>query len=59
MVKIPTHGPDHWRKCAEEARALAGELTDLHAKRRMLKVVEDYEKLAKRAERRLRERENL
>jgi predicted Rossmann-fold nucleotide-binding protein len=55
FVRVPINDPKHWRKRAEQARALADELTDAEAKRRMLKLVGDYEELAKRAEKRLRE----
>ena len=44
----------HWRERAEEARAVAGSMKDLVARETMLKIAEDYDKLAKRAE--LRER---
>ena len=47
--------PQHWRRRAEEARTLADELTVADAKRKMLKIAEDYETLARRPERRLRE----
>ena len=46
--------PQHWRRRAEEARTLADELTDAEAKRKMLKIAEDYEMLATSAEQRLR-----
>ena len=46
--------PQHWRRRAEEARTLADELTDAEAKRKMLKIVEDYERLAIRPERTIR-----
>jgi hypothetical protein len=46
--------PQHWRRRAEEARTLADELTDAEAKRKMLKIAEDYVTLAIRAEHRLR-----
>jgi hypothetical protein len=46
--------PQHWRRRAEEARTLADELTVADAKRKMLKIAEDYEAQARRAERRLR-----
>jgi hypothetical protein len=42
--------PQHWRRRAEEAHTLADELTDAEAKRNMLKIAEDYETLAIRAE---------
>jgi len=53
MAKVPINDPKHWRDRAEEARTLADELTDPDAKRRMLRIGDDYEELAKRAERRL------
>jgi hypothetical protein len=42
--------PKHWRDRAEEARAVADQLTDLEAKRMMLVIAADYAKLAERAE---------
>jgi hypothetical protein len=45
--------PKHWRDRAEEAGTVADELTDPDSKRRMLRIVEDYEELARRAEQRL------
>jgi len=45
--------PKHWRERAEEARAHAGQMTDPEAKRMMLGIAEDYEKLARRAQDRL------
>jgi hypothetical protein len=42
--------PEHWLKRAEEARALAGELTDSEARRMMLNIADGYDRLAKRAE---------
>jgi hypothetical protein len=41
MAKVPIDDPKHWRERAEQARALAGELTNAEAKRRVLKLVED------------------
>ena len=52
MAKIPINDPRHWRQRAEEARVHAEHLTD--AKRRMLRIADDYEELAQRALKRLR-----
>jgi hypothetical protein len=43
---------DHWRKSAEEARAIAVQMTNAHTKATMLAIAQDYEKLAQRAEQR-------
>ena len=45
--------PGHWRKRATEARVHADELADVEAKRTMLDIANEYEKLAQRAEDRL------
>jgi predicted Rossmann-fold nucleotide-binding protein len=55
-VAILINDPKHWRERAEEARTAADEFTDSDAKRRMLRMADDYEELARRAEKRLRER---
>jgi phosphatidylethanolamine-binding protein (PEBP) family uncharacterized protein len=39
--------PKYWRHRAEETRTLANALTDPDAKSKILKIAEDYEKLAK------------
>jgi hypothetical protein len=57
LAKVPINDPKHWRVLAEAARAAADEFSDADLKRRMLKIVEDYEELARRAEKRLRDRE--
>ena len=42
--------PQYWRERAEEARALAQQMTDPEAQRAMLSVAQSYEKIALRAE---------
>jgi hypothetical protein len=54
MPKIPINDLKHWRERAEEAGTVADELTALDSKRAMLRIAEDYEELARRAERRLK-----
>ena len=44
--------PKHWLDCAKEARALAEQIDDPEAKRLLRKNADDYERLAKRAEKR-------
>ena len=44
--------PQHWRDRAEEARSIAEQMIDRGAIATMLKVAEQYEELAQRAERR-------
>jgi hypothetical protein len=43
-------GAGHWRARAEEARALAEEMSDEDSKWRMRRIAADYDKLASRAE---------
>jgi hypothetical protein len=57
MAKAFNTDPKYWRERAQQARDRADTLPDAEAKRRMLKVVADYEELARRAERRLREKQ--
>jgi len=47
------HGVTYWRDRADEARALAQDLTSLEVKRIMLNIAESYEKLAAGAEQRI------
>ena len=44
--------PKHWRDRAEEARAMAVQMSDREARNMMLDIAESYEKLANRAEKR-------
>ena len=57
VAKIPINDPKHWRERAEEARTVADELIDPESKRRMLRIADDYEELARRAERRLKQQQ--
>ena len=54
MTISPADEPKHWRNRAHEARARAGELDDPEAKRQMLGIARGYDRLAERAEERLR-----
>ena len=53
MARSHINDPRHWRERAEEARVHAEQITDLDSKTTVLKIAEDYEKLAQRAEQRL------
>lgn len=58
-MSVPINDPKHWRIRARQARICANELSNPKPKRRMLKLAEDYEELARRAERRLHKRRTL
>src|SRR5579883_1210239 len=47
------HDAPHWRTRAEEFRVLAERLTDPEARTSILRIAEEYDKLAKRAETRV------
>jgi hypothetical protein len=44
---------DHWYDKAEEARAIAGQLSDTRCKEIMLRIAKDYEDLGRFAEARI------
>jgi hypothetical protein len=44
--------PEHWLERAEEARSIADQLSDPESRRMMLRIAEDYERLANHARRR-------
>jgi hypothetical protein len=50
MAPNTRNDPVFWRNRADEARAIAVQMRDTHTKAIMLKIAQDYEKLAKRAE---------
>jgi hypothetical protein len=52
MISHFINEPDYWRTRAEEARNLASQMNDSESKDAMLRIAQDYERLAKRAEHR-------
>ena len=50
MLSLLFFNPCHWLHRAEEMRALADDMKDDTAKKSLLRLAEEYEKLAKRAE---------
>ena len=58
---MPFHNfddPKHWRRRAEQARALAEQMGDAASREMMLQIVKDYERLAEQAEQRARKKES-
>jgi len=52
MPSVFLNDPQHWRDRADQMRALASESSDPESRTIMLRVANDYELLARRAERR-------
>ena len=44
--------PKHWLERADEARSIADQISDPDSKQMMLRIAEDYERLANHARRR-------
>ena len=49
-TKNPLHDPDHWRKRAAQTRAKADMFAHPQSKVRLLRIAEEYDRLAERAE---------
>jgi len=52
MLASFINDPEHWLERAEQMRTLADELDDEQVKETMLRIANDYGRLAKRAEQR-------
>jgi hypothetical protein len=52
MTDSLINDPKHWRDRAEEIRTLADDMHDEISRQMMLRIAEDYERLAQRAEER-------
>ena len=50
MSDMDIHSPEHWRRRAEEARAIAENMIDPDAKKAMLEAASTYENIARRME---------
>jgi hypothetical protein len=46
--------PEHWRKRAEETRTLANQMNDETSKQTMVRIAAGYDRLAERAEGRVK-----
>ena len=50
MNANPLNDPKHWQKRAEATRAKAELISDERSRQKLLRVVQEYEQLARRAE---------
>jgi hypothetical protein len=55
MAKVPINDPKHWR----ERRAVADAMADEKTKKMMLRITNDYETMAQRAEQRLSDQNSI
>jgi hypothetical protein len=53
MRRALINDPNHWRARAEEARAIADEMSDIEARAAMLRIADGYDRLAQHAEARV------
>jgi hypothetical protein len=58
VVPLIHNDPEHWRTRAEEARAIAQNMTDQDGKKAMLEIAAKYEAIAARALERLAKQPN-
>ena len=56
MISHFINEPDHWRARAEEARNLAHQMNDPESKDAMLRIADDYDRLAAHARARMKVR---
>jgi hypothetical protein len=54
MVQDPLNNPSYWRSRAEEARTIAEAIRSALPRSIMLRIAEDYDRLARMAEQRKR-----